>query len=84
MTRGNVQKWSAEGTTPNILFRNGWNKDSLKPGDQLKEVSGNHCKNGNHCMRLRKIVLANGQELPIPQQIPVHRAGSDCPWEKCS
>jgi hypothetical protein len=65
--KGNVQKWSAEGTTPNILYRNGWNKDSLKPGDQLKEVSGNQCKNGNGCMRLRKIVLADGTELPVPQ-----------------
>ena len=65
--QGNVQKWFAEGTTPNILYRNGWNKDSLKPGDQLKEVSGNQCKNGNPCMRLRKIALANGQELAVPQ-----------------
>jgi hypothetical protein len=65
--QGNVQKWNAEGTTPNILYRNGWNKDSLKPGDELKEVSGNQCKNGDYCMRLRKIVLADGQELPVPQ-----------------
>ncbi len=65
--KGNVQQWNAEGTTPNILYRNGWNKDSLKPGDQLKEVSGNQCKNGNPCMRLRKIVLGTGQELAVPQ-----------------
>jgi uncharacterized protein DUF6152 len=65
--KGDVQKWYAEGTTLNILYRLGWNKDSLKPGDQLKEVAGNQCKNGNTCMRLRKIVLASGQELPIPQ-----------------
>ena len=65
--QGNIQKWFAEGTTPNILYRNGWNKDSLKPGDQLKEISGNQCKNGNGCMRLRKVVLANGQELAVPQ-----------------
>ncbi len=65
--KGEVQKWFAEGTTPNILYRNGWNKDSLKPGDQLKLVAGNRCKDGSNCMRLRQVVLANGQELPVPQ-----------------
>jgi hypothetical protein len=65
--KGEVQEWTAEGTTPNILYRSGWNKDSLKPGDQLKLVAGNRCKNGSNCMRLRQIVLGNGQELPVPQ-----------------
>ena len=65
--KGGVQKWRAEGTTPNILFRNGWTKDSLKPGTELQLVSGNRCKSAENCMRLRKIVLASGEELPIPQ-----------------
>jgi hypothetical protein len=65
--KGIIQKWSAEGTTPNILYRSGWNKDSLKPGDPLKLVTGNRCKNGDNCMRLRQIVLGTGQELPVPQ-----------------
>jgi hypothetical protein len=64
---GVVEHWHAEGTTPNILFRNGWTKESLKPGTELQEVEGNRCKNADNCMRLRRIVLANGTELPIPQ-----------------
>jgi hypothetical protein len=65
--QGAVQKWTAEGTTPNILYRYGWNKDTLNPGTQLKAVSGNRCKSGQNCMRLRSIALADGTELPIPQ-----------------
>jgi len=65
--KGVVEHWRAEGTTPNILFRNGWTKESLKPGMDLQAVEGNRCKNGDTCLRLRKIVLADGQELPVPQ-----------------
>jgi hypothetical protein len=64
---GVVEHWHAQGTTPNILYRNGWNKDSLKQGTALEVVEGNRCKDGDTCMRLRKIVLAGGQELPVPQ-----------------
>ena len=62
-----VEHWHAEGTTPNILFRNGWTKESLKPGMDLQAVEGNRCKNGDTCMRLRKIVLGDGTELAVPQ-----------------
>jgi hypothetical protein len=64
---GAVEHWRAEGTTPNILFRNGWTKESLKPGTELQTVEGYRCKNGNPCMRLRKVVLGDGTELPVPQ-----------------
>jgi hypothetical protein len=64
---GVVEHWHAEGTTPNILFRNGWTKESLKAGTELQSVEGNRCKNGDTCMRLKKIVVADGTELPVPQ-----------------
>jgi hypothetical protein len=65
--KGNVQDWVAEGTSPNVLYRSGWSKDSLKPGTKLQSVSGNRAKDGRFSMRIRKIVLADGEELPIPQ-----------------
>ncbi len=65
--KGAVQMWAAQTTNPNTLYRYGWNQSILKPGTQLRMVSGNRCKNGDNCMRLRKIVLADGQELPVPQ-----------------
>jgi hypothetical protein len=64
---GVVEHWRAEGTTPNILFRNGWTRESLKPGTELQVVEGNRCKSGVTCMRLRKVVLGDGTELPVPQ-----------------
>ena len=64
--KGVVQKWTAQATNPNALYRYGWNKDILKPGTELQMVAGNRCKNGENCMRLRKIVLATGKDLPVP------------------
>src|SRR5688500_3479589 len=40
---GKVTNWGVEGGAPNILFRNGWRKDSLKVGDILT-VEGNKSK----------------------------------------
>ena len=31
-TSGNVKVWRVEGGAPNALYRQGWRKDSLKPG----------------------------------------------------
>lgn len=59
---GNTVKWIAEGPGPNRLANRGWNKDSLKPGDQVTVV-GNRNKNGTPTMRFEKVILANGREL---------------------
>jgi hypothetical protein len=64
--KGAKQEWTAQTTNPNTLFRYGWTKDILKPGTELQMVTGNRCKNGDTCMRLRKIVLATGKDLPVP------------------
>lgn len=32
---GKVEKWQFEGGPPNALRRGGWNRDSLKEGDQV-------------------------------------------------
>ena len=59
---GNVATWVAETAGPQRLLRVGWNKNTLKPGDQIT-VIGQPAKNGSPSMRFLKIVLANGQEL---------------------
>ena len=59
---GNVVKWVAEGPGPNRLANHGWNKDSLKPGDEVTIV-GNCNRNGSPTMRFEKVILANGQQL---------------------
>lgn len=62
--KGNVQKWQAETNSPNLLHRAGWTKDSVKRGDVIT-VSGNRAKDGSNVMRLDKLVLSDGKELPV-------------------
>jgi hypothetical protein len=62
--KGEVEKWIAEGNSGTALSRYGWRKDSLKPGDQITAI-GNRSKNVSTTMHLRKLVLANGEELPV-------------------
>jgi hypothetical protein len=33
--KGNVVAWSVESQSPGILKRNGWTRDSIKPGDHI-------------------------------------------------
>lgn len=60
--KGKVEQWIAEANSPNVLARAGWNKNVVKPGDQITAI-GYRAKNGSTTMRLHKIVLPNGQEL---------------------
>lgn len=60
--KGTVVKWVAETGSPNMMRRGGWNKNTLKPGDQIT-ISGQPAKNGSPTMRFLKVVLSNGQEL---------------------
>ena len=61
---GKAEKYAVESVSPLGLSRNGWTKDSVKPGDQIT-VTGNLSKNGAHVLRLKKIVFADGHELTI-------------------
>jgi Family of unknown function (DUF6152) len=60
--KGNTVKWTAETSSPNLLMRVSWNKNTLKPGDQIT-LTGNPAKDGSNVMRLDKIVMPDGKEL---------------------
>jgi hypothetical protein len=60
--KGNIEKWIGEGTSPNMLVREGWNRRTIKPGDQIT-ATGHPARNGANTMRIEKIVLPNGKEL---------------------
>jgi hypothetical protein len=60
--KGNIEKWVGEGTSPNMLIREGWDRKTLKPGDQIT-ATGHPARNGSNSMRIEKIVLSNGKEL---------------------
>jgi hypothetical protein len=62
--KGEVEKWVCEARSPAMLVRNGdWDKNTLKPGDIITAI-GFQSKNGAKILRLKKIVLSNGKELP--------------------
>jgi DNA/RNA endonuclease YhcR with UshA esterase domain len=62
--KGDVEKWTCEARSPAMLVRNGgWDKNTLKPGDVIT-VIGFRAKNGTNILRLKKIVLSDGKELP--------------------
>jgi len=61
---GEIEKWSCEARSPIMLVRlGGWDKNTLKPGDVIT-ASGFRAKNGSTILRLKKIVLSNGREMP--------------------
>jgi hypothetical protein len=62
--KGELEKWTCEARSPAMLVRNGdWDKNTLKPGDVITAI-GFQSKNGAKILRLKKIVLSNGKELP--------------------
>lgn len=62
--KGKVTHWSCETVQPALLHRNGWTRDSLKPGDEVTLVL-HPAKNGQPVGYLQKVILANGDELKL-------------------
>ena len=60
--KGNVEHWVAETTNPAMLNRVGWNKETLKPGDQVT-LFVNPNKVGAKVTFLQKVVFPDGKEL---------------------
>jgi hypothetical protein len=60
--KGKIEKWIGEGTSPNMLVREGWDRKTVKPGDQVT-ATGHPARNGTNNMRIEKVVLPSGREL---------------------
>jgi hypothetical protein len=60
--KGNVVHWNFETQPPTILVHAGWNRNSLKPGDQVTLIA-TPAKNGSPIGLLSKVIMANGEEL---------------------
>lgn len=60
--QGDRVEWDFELTTPNILMRRGWTRNSLEPGDVVT-VSGWRARNAPHVANAREVTLGNGQVL---------------------
>ena len=59
---GQVQKWSVGGPSTTRMGANGWDKNTLKPGDVIT-ATGYQFSDGQKILRLEKIVMADGKEM---------------------
>ena len=59
--QGNIEHWSSIGDNPVNLRRKGWNRNTIKPNDQIP-ISGYPAKEGRPLMTTNTLVL-NGKEL---------------------
>jgi hypothetical protein len=62
-----IVHWGCETVSPSKLFRSGWTRDSLKPGDQVT-ITVFPAKSHAPIGLIRKVVLANGKELGTEEQ----------------
>ncbi len=60
---GNVVNYAVEGGTPNSLYRRGWRKDDLKPGDTVTIEGAAPSRNGSARVHLGSITTADGRRF---------------------
>lgn len=60
---GTVTNWAIEGSTPNQLYRNGWRKNDLKPGDAITVTGSSPARNGMPKAYGGVLTLADGRRV---------------------
>ncbi len=60
---GSVVNYAVEGGTPNSLYRRGWRKDDVVPGDVVTIENAAPSRNGSPRVHLGSITTADGREL---------------------
>jgi len=60
--KGNTVNWACETAPPNMLYRSGWRKDSLKEGDEVV-IEGFRAKDGSHTMNARTVTTPDGKKF---------------------
>ena len=61
---GTVQRWKIEGGSPSVLFRKGWNRDSLPAGTKVKVV-GFQAKDGSLRASSRDLQFPDGRRMDL-------------------
>ena len=59
---GKVANWSCETAPPNMLYRQGWRRNSIKEGDEVV-IEGFVAKDGSHTMTARTVQTPDGRKL---------------------
>jgi hypothetical protein len=57
---GKVVNWAVEGGPPNVLYRHGWKKDTVKVGDMIT-VKGFRARDGSPLAASSVVTLADGR-----------------------
>jgi hypothetical protein len=60
--KGNTANWGCEAASPGSLHRQGWNRDSLKVGDQVI-VGGYPARDGSKLADARRVTLPDGRRI---------------------
>ena len=69
--KGNLVGWSVESQSPGILRRNGWSRDSIKPGDHITVTlvpAKSGAPVGFSGEKTGKIVFDDGRTLKMDQR----------------
>jgi hypothetical protein len=71
---GSTESWAFEAGTPNVLFRRGFTKESLKAGTPVK-VDGYQAKDGTRRANGRDLTFADGKKMFLGS------SGTGAPYE---
>ena len=66
---GAAAAWAIEGMAPNVLYRAGWRKDSVKIADVVT-VNGFLARDGSKLVNMQSALLADGRNLFVGEQPP--------------
>ena len=61
---GTTERWKIEGGSPSVLFRKGWNRDSLPAGLKIKVV-GFQAKDGSLRASSRSLEFPDGRKMDL-------------------
>ena len=59
---GKIEKWNVGGPSTERMTGNGWDRNTIKPGDVITGT-GYRFTDGSNVVQLQKIVMANGKEM---------------------
>ena len=60
--KGTAVTWDCELGSPNLLMRDGWRRDSIKPGDAIV-VNGAQAKDGSRMANARTVKFEDGRRV---------------------
>jgi hypothetical protein len=67
---GTIEKWNVGGSNRKYSAVNGWDKNTLKPGDVITGI-GFRFRDGSNAAQLQKIVMASGKEMDLYGRLSV-------------